>query len=291
MQLTVANAGDSRIVLCRQGKAVALSEDHKPELPRETARIEAAGGFVEEEALGAGGKGYRVNGNLNLSRALGDLRYKDAASPPEKHMVSGVPDTKTITWQHGVDDFVIMACDGVWEVLNDQQVVNFVRARLPHPGTRRGLVPVLEALLDHCCASHPMQRGGLGCDNMTAVIVRFEDPEAVAAVGEEAEADEVAEESVSKEQTRQLEEQTRQLIQRLSDRRFRKKETPEERAERETREREERDEHEAREKEAIEQREIRRKRKEARELLESKSKKRLRCCAAVESDDDGSGDE
>lgn len=62
-----ANAGDSRAILSRGGKVVALSEDHKPDNYAEKKRIEAAGGFVEEN---------RVNGSLNLSRSLGDFEYK-----------------------------------------------------------------------------------------------------------------------------------------------------------------------------------------------------------------------
>lgn len=59
-----ANSGDSRAVGFSNKKTLALSEDHKPEDPAEESRIHLAGGVVE---LG------RVNGNLNLSRALGDL--------------------------------------------------------------------------------------------------------------------------------------------------------------------------------------------------------------------------
>merc|ERR1719498_584810 len=66
-----ANAGDSRAIMCRGGQAVELSFDHKPASEVEKTRIEAAGGYLEESAGGA-----RVNGNLNLSRAIGDLEYK-----------------------------------------------------------------------------------------------------------------------------------------------------------------------------------------------------------------------
>ena len=62
-----ANIGDSRAVLCRGGKAIPLSYDHKPEQPQESSRIEKAGGTVE--------KG-RINGGLNLSRAFGDFLFK-----------------------------------------------------------------------------------------------------------------------------------------------------------------------------------------------------------------------
>ena len=63
----IANAGDSRCVLCRKGKAVALSIDHKPDNEGEKKRIEKAGSTISEG---------RVDGNLNLSRSLGDLKYK-----------------------------------------------------------------------------------------------------------------------------------------------------------------------------------------------------------------------
>ena len=66
-KMYVANAGDSRCVLCRKGKAVALSIDHKPDNEGEKKRIEKAGSTITEG---------RVDGNLNLSRSLGDLKYK-----------------------------------------------------------------------------------------------------------------------------------------------------------------------------------------------------------------------
>lgn len=63
-----ANSGDSRAVLCRNSEAVELSFDHKPDNDDELARIEQAGHFVEDG---------RVDGNLALSRAIGDYQYKD----------------------------------------------------------------------------------------------------------------------------------------------------------------------------------------------------------------------
>jgi serine/threonine protein phosphatase PrpC len=84
--LTVANAGDSRAVLCRAGgRAEPLSFDHKPNQDREMARIGKAGGFVNQFG--------RVNGNLNLSRSIGDLKYKQMPGlTPAEQMITAEPD-------------------------------------------------------------------------------------------------------------------------------------------------------------------------------------------------------
>src|SRR5438105_2881420 len=63
-EIYCANAGDSRTVLCKKGKAKPLSTDHKPDIKSERSRIEKANGTVEDN---------RVNGNLSVSRALGDF--------------------------------------------------------------------------------------------------------------------------------------------------------------------------------------------------------------------------
>lgn len=66
-EIYCANAGDSRTVIAKAGNAREMSEDHKPDNAGEIARIQRAGGFVEDG---------RVNGMLALSRALGDFEYK-----------------------------------------------------------------------------------------------------------------------------------------------------------------------------------------------------------------------
>lgn len=71
-ELFVANAGDSRCVVCRDGKAMDMSFDHKPEDTEELERIRKAGGRVTKDG--------RVNGGLNLSRAIGDHAYKTVIS-------------------------------------------------------------------------------------------------------------------------------------------------------------------------------------------------------------------
>jgi protein phosphatase 1G len=166
----IANAGDSRAVLCRGGKAVALSNDHKPTHTVERTRIIAAGGQLTD----VGGI-TRVNGNLNLSRAIGDLRYKmNVQLEKKEQIITAEPDIQT-TDLTDEDTFLIIACDGIWDVMSNQQVVDYVSA-----GLNAGKHPTIVAsnLLDDCVARDPRETKGLGCDNMSLICVVFSPPPA-----------------------------------------------------------------------------------------------------------------
>ena len=72
----------------------------------------------------------RVNGNLNLSRSLGDLKYKQIVNaPPQDQMITAFPDV-TATQMTPQDEFMILACDGVWDILSNQDACDFVRERI-----------------------------------------------------------------------------------------------------------------------------------------------------------------
>jgi len=171
--IVVGNAGDSRAVLSRYGLAVPLSEDHKPNLPRETDRIHKAGGVVIRQQVGTIVQ-FRVNGNLNLSRSIGDLQYKrNSDLMASEQMISATPDVQTFQRQED-DEFLIIACDGIWDVLGSQEAVDFVRERLPER-LRAGLPlsGLMEEMLDHCISPDLAATNGLGGDNMTAMLVVF----------------------------------------------------------------------------------------------------------------------
>lgn len=162
--LVVANAGDSRCVLCRNGEAIDLSVDHKPEDDDERKRIEAAGGTVTADG--------RVNGGLNLSRALGDHWYKRNDSMlPQEQMISAWPDIQTETIGDQ-DEFIVVACDGIWNYMTSQEVVDFVKHKLQEEEKRKQLSLICEELFDYCLAPNTMG-DGTGCDNMTCMIVLF----------------------------------------------------------------------------------------------------------------------
>lgn len=162
-EIVVANSGDSRAILCRKGKALALSEDHKPEDEAEFRRIARAGGRVVKA-----GPCYRIDGGLNLSRALGDFQYKANSLLPEtEQRVVATPDVVSHSWDWEQDEFLILACDGLFERMSREGVVGFVHSRL-----RAGDSPedVLRGLLDACCAKAPNE---MGQDNETAVLVQW----------------------------------------------------------------------------------------------------------------------
>ncbi|BEI90186.1 uncharacterized protein CcaverHIS019_0302560 [Cutaneotrichosporon cavernicola] len=157
-RIFVANAGDSRSVLGYKGEAKAMSNDHKPTNKEETARITSAGGFVE---FG------RVNGNLALSRAIGDFEFKQNFTlPPEQQIVTADPEILV----HQIDseeEFLVLACDGIWDCLSSQQVVDIVRRAVANGDD---LGKICEDLMVKCLATDS-ETGGIGCDNMTVVVV------------------------------------------------------------------------------------------------------------------------
>jgi protein phosphatase 2C family protein 2/3 len=159
-KIYIANAGDSRSVLGVKGRAKPLSFDHKPQNEGEKARITAAGGFVD---FG------RVNGNLALSRAIGDFEFKKSADlAPEQQIVTAYPDV--VVHEMGDDDeFLVIACDGIWDCQSSQAVIEFVRRGI---AAKQPLDKICENMMDNCLASNS-ETGGVGCDNMTMVIIGF----------------------------------------------------------------------------------------------------------------------
>nr|POF14004.1 protein phosphatase 2c like 1 [Quercus suber] len=141
--LYTANVGDARIVLCRSGKALRLSYDHKGSDENEGKRIAGAGGLILNN---------RVNGVLAVTRALGDAYMKD--------LVTGHPYTTETVIQPDLDEFLILACDGLWDVCSDQEAVDLVRSTQDPQAASRVLV-------DHALAR-------FSTDNLSCMVVRFD---------------------------------------------------------------------------------------------------------------------
>lgn len=142
--LYTANVGDSRIVLCRNGVARRLTADHKATDASECLRIKANGGVVSNG---------RVDGSLSVTRALGDKPFKPYVSPR--------PYTTQLVLDEQ-DEFLVLACDGVWDVCTDQAIVDLVR----------DIEDPIEASQE--VVRHALFQGST--DNITCMVVRLRDP-------------------------------------------------------------------------------------------------------------------
>jgi serine/threonine protein phosphatase PrpC len=151
----IANIGDCRAVKCnKNNQAIQLTKDHKPNSPEEKNRIQELGGKVVYD-----GYDYRIMG-LSLSRAFGDLD----ATPYVTHK----PDIFKYDLLTG-DKFIVMACDGLWDVMSNQQVVNFVINQIKKLNNTSELKSKNIAKL---LASHAINTKG-STDNVSILIIFF----------------------------------------------------------------------------------------------------------------------
>jgi serine/threonine protein phosphatase PrpC len=152
-----ANAGDSRAILVGgpANSVIFETQDHKPDNPGETARIQKAGYAVLER---------RVNGDLAVSRAIGDFVYKRVSGiPPEEQAITAKPDVTIVPRTAATDQFLLLACDGIWDVMKSEACAQFIMEKMT---IGYGIGRICELLLDHCLelSSH---------DNMSCVLVVF----------------------------------------------------------------------------------------------------------------------
>ena len=138
----VANCGDARAVLCRDGNAVRLSVDHKPDDPLERKRIRELGGYVSYTG--------RILDDILVARSLGDAQNQPyvTSEPYVAHF--------ELTDK---DEFLILACDGVWDVVSDEGAVELVREY-----SKKSLASPAVALRDHAYSAG-------STDNLSAIIV------------------------------------------------------------------------------------------------------------------------
>jgi len=153
--LVIANCGDSRGVCCVNGKPALVTLDHKPSNDPERERIQNAGGSVMIQ---------RVNGSLAVSRALGDFEYKNVEGKgPTEQLVSPEPEFFIKPILPEQDEFLVLACDGVWDVMSNEDICNFVSARLK---ITDNLETVANEVIDTC-----LYKGSR--DNMSIIIIAF----------------------------------------------------------------------------------------------------------------------
>ncbi|EEC47961.1 predicted protein [Phaeodactylum tricornutum CCAP 1055/1] len=159
--IIAANIGDSRAILSRNETAIELTRDHKPSDPIELDRIHSLGGrviwhgHVDTHGDPIPGTGvYRVNGNLALSRAIGDRSERPA--------VTADPDVSILPIDEA-DDFLVLATDGLWDVMTSSDVVAFIHA-LIEQGEDIDRDPIAAMVVEEA-----IRRGSY--DNITVLIV------------------------------------------------------------------------------------------------------------------------
>lgn len=122
-------------------------------------RITRAGGFVNQFG--------RVNGNLNLSRSIGDLKYKQVPGiSPADQMITAEPDIISTRLRPG-DEFIVLGCDGIWDCLSNEECVKYVRDRID----TKSPVEIGTEMLDEIVSDDPRASQGIGGDNMTVMII------------------------------------------------------------------------------------------------------------------------
>jgi len=151
----IANCGDSRGVLCVGGAPALATQDHKPSNEIEKERIQNAGGSVMIQ---------RVNGSLAVSRALGDFEYKNVeGKTPTEQLVSPEPEFYIKERNMDKDEFLVLACDGVWDVMSNEDICDFISARMK---VNDNLETICNEVIDTC-----LYKGSR--DNMSIIIIAF----------------------------------------------------------------------------------------------------------------------
>ena len=164
-----ANAGDSRVILCKKGKAYRMSVDHKPELELENNRIQKAKGWVSEFG--------RINGNLNLSRTIGDLEYKKNKNlPAQEQIITAYPDVVDDKIEED-NDFIVIGCDGIWDCIQDQDICDIIKEKLKKGNdiNKVNLENILGFICNNLYAKKPFDefKSRDGYDNMSIILIVF----------------------------------------------------------------------------------------------------------------------
>ena len=162
-QLKIINLGDCRAVICDQHyRAISLTKDHKPMAFCENRRINDLGGIITHER----DDDPRING-LSVSRAFGDVD----ATPHVTHIPEIFDHELNVKRGEIVDKFMILGCDGVWDVLSCQDAVDFVLFRLAETRSIETRAGKGSNNIAQMLGKHAIEKGSQ--DNISVVIVFF----------------------------------------------------------------------------------------------------------------------
>jgi len=155
IKYNIINVGDCRAVKCNKDLiAIPLSKDHKPHLIEEKNRIESIGGKIVFD-----GDDWRIS-DLSVSRAFGDMD----ATPYVTHK----PEIFSYTLKQN-DKFMIFACDGLWDVLSNQEAVNFVLDKMSQINNITNMSGYSKNNIANLLATHAIKNGSY--DNVSVIIL------------------------------------------------------------------------------------------------------------------------
>eukprot|EP01127_Copromyxa_protea_P014527 TRINITY_DN4067_c0_g1_i1.p1 TRINITY_DN4067_c0_g1~~TRINITY_DN4067_c0_g1_i1.p1 ORF type:complete len:334 (-),score=47.94 TRINITY_DN4067_c0_g1_i1:91-1092(-) len=157
--IIVANVGDCRMIQWRNGEVTRITKDHKPNDEEERARIEGLGGQITSTELPNGTMSYRVNGILAVARALGDFSLEP--------YITAEPDI--FHTDIGEGEYIVIACDGIWDVLKDSEVVQICNAYWRDNKDPTDLEGAASRLRNTAYSRH-------SSDNISVVIIKREIP-------------------------------------------------------------------------------------------------------------------
>jgi len=146
--LMVANCGDSRALLYQAGEAMVLTRDHVPEDREEKQRILKLGGTVI---------GGRLQGKLGVSRAFGNMEFK------ESNLLISEPEIKEVNVRINAE-FLLLGCDGLFEQFSNEEIVDFIKSRM-----EKNTLP-LEQIVQEL-VEEALDRGT--DDNISVIVVKF----------------------------------------------------------------------------------------------------------------------
>lgn len=153
-----ANIGDSMAVMYKNKQAIKLNVEHKPSLLSEQERVLRSGMRIINN---------RIQGRLNLTRAFGDLYFKDSKLKPYEQAVTCYPEIIKKKISPDVE-FIVMGCDGIWDCVDYQKLCDYISDELSKGKAAEDLI---KDLMDQIISNR--KENPIGTDNMTCSLIVF----------------------------------------------------------------------------------------------------------------------
>ncbi len=158
----IANVGDSLSLMYKNGEIYKLSNEHKTTLKSEILRIKK---FNKIKLIH-----NRIDGKLNITRAIGDLNYKKNENlKPFEQIITSYPEINKIKMTDDID-FIIMASDGVWDCVDQEKLCETIEKELKE-NINNKISNIIANIFDNIISKNNIS--SIGSDNMSCIIIQF----------------------------------------------------------------------------------------------------------------------